>query len=207
MVAKKKSAKKPDEEMIAEPAAVVPDAEAVAQSKETETETERSAEEVIEGLTDDLADLEDRHLRLVAEFDNFRKRTVRERGQHTERAQAELARTLLESLDDLARVSEHGSTDHDAKALLEGVQLVEAKLLRALGQLGLRRIDSVGQPFNPEVHEALVTVSTSDPEEDDVVSQEIGRGYLFKDTLLRPSLVQVMKYRPSAGDGGTEGGC
>lgn len=211
MIAKKKSPKKPDEEMIAEPAALAPDPEAVVSSKEKETETEaetqRTAEEVIEGLTADLADLEDRHLRLVAEFDNFRKRTVRERGQHTERAQAELAKTLLESLDDLARVSEHGSTDHDAAVVLEGVQLVETKLLRALEQMGLKRIDSVGQPFNPEVHEALVTVSTSDPEEDDVVSQEIGRGYLFKDTLLRPSLVQVMKYRPSAGDGGKEGGC
>lgn len=161
-----------------------------------------SPEDIIEALSEALAELEDRHLRLVAEFDNFRKRTIRERAQDTERAQAELVKQLLESLDDLARVSEHGSTDHDAAAILEGVQLVERKLLRTLEGFGLQRIEAVGQRFDPEVHEALHTVPTEHPEEDDVVSQEVGRGYLFKDSLLRPSRVGVRKYRaPEEGEG------
>jgi molecular chaperone GrpE len=135
---------------------------------------------------------------LVAEFDNFRKRTVRERAQQTERAQADLVKLLLESLDDLARVSHMSSGEHKAAAILEGVQLVESKLLRALEAAGLEPINAVGQPFDPQVHEALVTVATDQPDEDDVVSQEIAKGYLFKAALLRPALVEVKKYQPAA---------
>ena len=159
----------------------------------------------------ELEELQDRHLRLAAEFDNFRKRTVRERAQHTVQAQAELVRQLLESLDDLARVSELGSRDHDAATLLEGVRLVEQKLRTALEQLGLRSIDAAGQPFDPQLHEALVTVPVSSPDEDEVVSQELVKGYLFKETLLRPSRVEVKKYQPDASPegknpvGGSEG--
>jgi molecular chaperone GrpE len=165
-----------------------------------------SPEEVIERLRTAYEELEDRHLRLVAEFDNFRKRTIRERASQAERAQADLVKGMLDSLDDLARVSEHGSVEHDAAALLEGVQLVEVKLMRALEQAGLKPVQAVGRPFDPEVHEALLTVPTSDPEQDHIVSQEFTRGYLFKDTLLRPSLVEVKQYRPdeaAEGDGPT----
>ena len=169
-----------------------------------------TAEQAIEALTDQLEELEDRHLRLVAEFDNFRKRTLRERAQQAERAQAELVGRLLESLDDLSRVSELGSTEHDAAAILEGVQLVEAKLKRALEGFGLKQIAAVGRPFDPEVHEALIAVPTDDPEQDDIVSQEVAKGYLLKDALLRPALVEVKKYRLETADtddaGSTEGG-
>ncbi len=180
----------------------------VAESELTEERVgDRAGEapdEAIEALRSQLDELEDRHLRVVAEFDNFRKRTVRERAQQAERAQAELVKGLLESLDDLARVSEHGSVEHDAAALLEGVQLVEAKLLRALEQAGLRPLDAVGKPFDPEVHEALLAVPTSSPEQDHTVSQEFTKGYQFKDILLRPSLVEVKQYRPGAADAGGE---
>lgn len=163
-----------------------------------------SPEEVVERLRAECEELEDRHLRLIAEFDNFRKRTARERALQTERAQAELVKGMLDSLDDLARVSEHGSIEHNAAALLEGVQLVEVKLMRALEQAGLKLIQAVGRPFDPEVHEALLTVPTSDPEQDHIVSQEFTRGYLFKETLLRPSLVEVKQYRPDAAAEGEE---
>lgn len=160
--------------------------------------------EEIETLSGQLEELEDRHLRLVAEFDNFRKRTARERTLQAERAQAELVKNLLESLDDLARVSEHGSVEHDAAALLEGVQLVEAKLLRALEQAGLKAVEAVGKPFDPEVHEALLAVPTSTREQDHIISQEFTRGYLFKDMLLRPSLVEVKQYQPDLAETGDE---
>jgi molecular chaperone GrpE len=162
-------------------------------------------EEVIEALTSELTELEDRHLRVVAEFDNFRKRTARERSQQEMRAQAGLVKQLLESLDDLSRVSELGSHDHDAAAILEGVQLVEAKLKRALEQLGLTPIEAVGQRFNPELHEAMVTVNTDQPDEDEIVSQELAKGYLFRDDLLRPSLVAVKMYRPGSDSAASEG--
>ncbi len=162
-------------------------------------------EEVIEALTTELEELEDRHLRVVAEFDNFRKRTARERAEQEMRAQAGLVKQLLESLDDLSRVSELGSHDHDAAAILEGVQLVEVKLKRALEQLGLTPIEAVGQRFNPEVHEAMVTVTTDRPDEDEIVSQELAKGYMFRENLLRPSLVEVKMYRPGSDSAKGEG--
>jgi molecular chaperone GrpE len=170
-------------------------------SASAEVEAEPAAEsqspdQVIEALSAEVAELEDRHLRLVAEFDNFRKRVMRERALQQERSQAELVKQLLESLDDLSRVSDLGSTDHDAASILEGVQLVERKLRRALGQFGLKPIEATGQQFNPELHEAVVTLSTAHPDEDELVSQELAKGYLFNDTLLRPSLVEVKVYRP-----------
>ncbi|UCF20608.1 MAG: nucleotide exchange factor GrpE [Gemmatimonadota bacterium] len=159
------------------------------------------AEQVIEQLAAELRELEDRHLRLVAEFDNYRKRTLRERAQQEGRAQADIVRQLLEPLDDLGRVSELGSTDHDAAAILEGVQLVERKLLRVLERVGLRPIEAIGEPFNPELHDAMVTERAERPEEDDIVSQELAKGYLFKDILLRPSMVAVKQYDPDAAGG------
>lgn len=167
----------------------------------TDAEAAPAPEEVIASLQDELNELEDRHLRLAAEFDNFRKRTLREQGQQTQRAQAELARELLESLDDLTRVSELSSAEHDAAAILEGVELVETKLRRALESFGLERIDAVGEPFDPEVHEALITVPTDDADEDNRVGQQVSPGYLFKGALLRPALVEVKKYRPADAGG------
>lgn len=157
--------------------------------------------EEISTLTQELEDLRDRHLRLAAEFDNFRKRTTRERAQEAQRAQAELVKELLESLDDLARVSQQGAAAESAAAMLEGVQLVERKLRQTLERNGLEPIDAVGRPFDPELHEALTTVSTTDPKEDGRIALEIKKGYLFRDTLLRPALVQVKKYQPEATDG------
>ncbi len=152
----------------------------------------------VDGLTTELEDLRDRHLRLAAEFDNFRKRTERERTQHAWRAQAELVKQLLEPLDDLARVTEFDAGVKDPGAVVEGVELVERKLRRALGQSGLEPIEAVDLPFDPELHEALTTTPTEVPEEDGVVSQELTRGYLFKGTLVRPALVAVKKYEPGS---------
>lgn len=158
-------------------------------------------------LEAELEELKDRHLRLAAEFDNFRKRTTRESARRADLAQAELVRELLESLDDLTRVSQLGSSGDDAAAaILEGVRLVEKKLRAALESCGLRPIEAAGQQFDPELHEALVTVPAKDPGEDDLVSQELLKGYIFKQTLLRPSRVEVKKYRPAASAGGDGAG-
>ena len=182
-----------------EPVAPPEGKEALTESPEpsaAEAEVE-SAEQAVERLRAELADLEDRYLRTVAEFDNFRKRTIRERAQLKALAQAETVRPLLESLDDLARVSEWSSTDHDAASILEGIHLVERKLLRALEQVGLKPIEAVGEPFNPELHDAMLSVPTDRPDEDEIVSQELAKGYLFNEILLRPALVGVKQYSPA----------
>lgn len=154
---------------------------------------ERLTEEIREELQE-LEELRDRHLRLAAEFDNYKKRTRRQMVEQRDRAQADLAREILEVLDDLARVA---SSDPDAtspEALHEGVEMVERKLRKKLGDAGVHRIEAAGRPFDPELHDALASVPTDDPEEDGMVAEVIAEGYRHGDRLLRPAQVAVKQH-------------
>jgi molecular chaperone GrpE len=136
----------------------------------------------------------DRHLRLAAAYDNYRKRTERERTEAWTRAQAQLVERLLDSLDDLQRVTGIDPQQTSAEAVLEGVQLVERKIIRSLENAGLERMDPLDQPFDPEVHEALVSSPTDESEADDTVAEVFQPGFLFKGILLRPARVRVHKF-------------
>lgn len=144
--------------------------------------------------SDDAQAFQDRYLRLAAEFDNYRKRTERERAESWVRAQADLVKKILEPLDDLQRVADVTVESTGVEALLEGVQMVERKLLRALETAGMEVIDATGQPFDPALHEALMTTPTEVPEEDESVGEVFQKGYGFKGILLRPARVQVRKH-------------
>lgn len=146
-----------------------------------------------EALQRDLAAASDRYLRLAAEFDNYRKRNERERAEAWNRAQGELAGRMLDALDDLERVSQHGATA-TVESLLEGVQMVERKLRNALSNAGLEEVDAEGAAFDPNAMEAVAMVGTDSRAEDDVVSDVFQRGYTFKGTLLRPARVRVKKH-------------
>ena len=163
------------------------DTEAEAGREEDEV---RLTEEIREELQE-LEELRDRHLRLAAEFDNYRKRTRRQMAEERERAQAELAREILEVLDDLGRVAASGSDSASVESLHEGVEMVERKLRKKLQDAGISRIEAAGQPFDPELHEALSSVPTEDPEKDGRVAEVITEGYRFGDRLLRPAQVAV----------------
>lgn len=153
-----------------------------------------SAEARLQELTAELEALRDRHLRTAAEFDNFRRRTERERSEGGVRAQAQVVEKLLDPLDDLQRVAHFGADTATVETLLEGVQMVERKLLRMLEAAGLEIIDARGQPFDPAVHEALLTAPAGSREEDETVGEVLQKGYQFKGILLRPARVQVKKY-------------
>lgn len=146
------------------------------------------------GAGDELSAMRDRHLRLAAEFDNYRKRVERERGESWVRAQAQLAEKLLEPLDDLQRIADFDPATTSASALHEGAEMVEKKFLRALEAAGLELIDAAGKPFDPTVHEAITTGPTSVREEDDTVGDVFQKGYRFKGVLLRPARVRVRKH-------------
>ena len=148
----------------------------------------------LEDLQDELNALNDRHLRLAAEFDNYRKRTNRERDEVRRRSEAELAARLLDSLDDLQRVASVEAASTTVEAIHEGVELVEKKLRRALEAAGLEAVDAAGELFNPETMEAIMTAPAEHPEEDDVVHQVFQPGYRFHGILLRPARVGVKKY-------------
>lgn len=137
----------------------------------------------------------DRHLRLAAEYDNFRKRTIKERAETWTRAQADLVSRLADALDDLSRFAHIDPAAIDSKTLHEGVDLVERKVWKELENAGVTRIDQAGVPFDPNVHEAVTMQPAAKPEEDHTVGQVVQPGYKMRDTLLRPARVIVLTWQ------------
>ena len=145
-------------------------------------------------IESELQDLKDKHLRLAAEFDNYRKRVARDHQENVSRAQSGLLQKLVDVLDDLDRVAHH--SDNSTKdALLDGVNLVEKKFRAILESAGLERIDATGGVFDPNTMEALTTMPTDKPEEDEHVGEVFQPGYRLGGTLLRPARVVVKKYQ------------
>jgi molecular chaperone GrpE len=136
----------------------------------------------------------ERYLRLAAEYDNYRKRTARERGELTSRAQADLAKHLIDALDDLGRFAHVDPASVDPVTLAQGVEMVERKFLKSLGTAGLQLINPIDQTFDPAMHEAVVTEPALSPEDDHVVSRVFQVGYLFNGQLLRPARVVVKQW-------------
>ena len=146
--------------------------------------------EAVRRLESQLEEARERHLRLAAEFDNFRKRVARERTELGERAQAGLVTRLLDVLDDMDRLNADGSAA-SADSLRQAVGLVDKKLRKELEAAGLERIDPAGQPFDPTLHEAVSTLPPPSPDRDHTVSATFQTGYRFKGMLIRPARVQV----------------
>ena len=146
--------------------------------------------EAIRRLESEVAELKDRHLRLAAEFDNYRKRVAKERVELADRAQAAFVIRLLDVLDDLDRVVDD-SRNTPLETLREALVLVDRKLRKELEAAGVERIDPVGAAFDPAEHEAVSTVPAPDPGKDHMVSTTFQAGYRFKGQLVRPARVQV----------------
>jgi molecular chaperone GrpE len=133
------------------------------------------------------SELHDRVLRLQAEFDNFRKRTEKDRSEFAQYAGMELIRELLPVLDnfELALKAECGSKDY-----AKGVEMIYQRMADTLKKAGLEPIEAAGKPFDPHVHQAVERFPTDEAAEDTVLS-EFQRGYMFKGKLLRASMVKV----------------
>ncbi|HOK46624.1 MAG TPA: nucleotide exchange factor GrpE [Bryobacteraceae bacterium] len=138
-------------------------------------------------LARERADLYDQLLRRTAEFENFRKRTQRERTELFEFAAMDAVRELLPVLDDFEIALKVESADKD---YAKGMELIYQRLLGTLQKIGLEPFDSQGKKFDPEMHHAVEVVPSEEAEENTVV-QELKRGYNFKGRLLRPAMVKV----------------
>ena len=136
----------------------------------------------------------EKYLRLAAEYDNYRKRSARERSDAGSRAQADLVRQMVEALDDLARFAHVDPSTTDAETIVQGVDMVEKKMMKALGSAGLRVINPVGETFDPSLHEAVATEPTSAAEDDHVVARVYQPGYVFNTQLIRPARVVVKQW-------------
>lgn len=163
---------------------------------------EEALDDPAQRLAEELESVNDRLLRLAAEFENFRKRTRREQADLSAVAQADLARRILSTLDDLARVSSTPPETTTVEALDQGLDLILRNLRKELEEAGLTRIEALGARFNPEVHQALMTADTQDPELDDTVSSVLVDGYEFRGRLLRPAQVEVFSCSPDGGEDG-----
>lgn len=176
----------------------IEDPESDASGDDGQLAEETSAEEravATEDLEQELDALEDRFLRLQAEFDNFRKREARERSAAWARAKADLVQKLLGALDDLQRVAHLDPGKTAASAVIDGVSLVERKLADTLEREGLTRIGEIGEPFDPHRHEAISILPASSPDRDGTVAAVAIPGYEFGSQLLRPAQVQVYEHR------------
>ena len=142
----------------------------------------------------DLAEQRDKYLRLAAEYDNFRKRATRERQEAGQRGQADLVKQLVDALDDLARFAHVDPSTVDAATVVQGADMVEKKLLKALTAAGLTLIHPQDEPFDPALHEAVATEPALSPEDDHVVSRVYQSGYRFGTQLLRPARVVVKQW-------------
>jgi molecular chaperone GrpE len=141
-----------------------------------------------------LAEQHDRYLRLAAEYDNYRKRAVRERQEASVRGQAEMLRGLLDALDDLTRFAHVDPATTDTKTVVDGVAMVERKMLKALTGIGLEIVNPVDQTFDPAHMEAVATEPALSREDDHVVAKVYQQGYLFNGQLLRPARVVVKQW-------------
>jgi molecular chaperone GrpE len=164
-------------------------------SSEPQVDANAAEEEVLGSAAErQLADQRDRYLRLAAEYDNYRKRAMRERQEAATRGQGELVRSLVDALDDLARFAHVDPAVTDSKTIVEGVQMVERKLLKTLTGLGLEIINPVDQTFDPGAMEAVATEPALSPEDDHVVARVYQQGYRFNGQLLRPARVVVKQW-------------
>jgi molecular chaperone GrpE len=164
---------------------------------------ESGAEQEIAALSAALAAQKDKYLRAMADFENVKKRLVRERGEAETTGMGRLIKGILDSLDDLGRFAHLDPTTADTKTVVDGVELVERKLLKTLAGQGLELVNPVNAPFDPAFHEALTTVPAASADEDHVVAQVYQVGYVFNGQLLRPARVVVKQWKgdDSSGQG------
>ncbi len=135
--------------------------------------------------------LNDRHLRLVAEFNNFRRRSEQERLSAWSRAQADLVGKFVEVVDDLQRVANLDLSNATVEAIMEGIDLVDRKVMRVLEDAGVLLLDPAGEPFDPETMEAMMRVPAESDAQVDTVAQVFQKGYQLKGILVRPARVSV----------------
>ena len=136
-------------------------------------------------------DLYDRYLRLAADFDNYKKRTAKEKSDITAYGNEELIKAVLDVVDNLERALDHAQKNQETESLIEGVKLVYNQLLSCLQRFGLQKIGAEkGTEFDPRFHQAFERVETEDVSPGLIIS-EVVKGYKLKERLLRPAIVSV----------------
>jgi len=165
---------------------------AASESAETEAENQESQDEAavqLEKLTADLKEKEDRILRLQADFENFRRRTSKEKEELSAVVTQGMLKDMLPLLDNFERAM--AAEAKDGEAFQKGVEMIFTQFTEILKKNGLEHIEVEGQKFDPNFHQAVMRVQNADMEDDDI-AQELQKGYMVKGRVIRPSMVQVV---------------
>jgi molecular chaperone GrpE len=166
------------------------------EKKEVEPKTETDLlKERLAKSEEEVKELEDRLLRLAAEYDNYRKRTAKEFEYLVKNANQNLILKLLDTLDNFERALDSAKPSNDYQNFREGIELVYTHMKDILIKEGLKGIEAIGKPFDPNFHEA-VTQAESEEYGEGIVMNEISKGYMLNDRLLRASKVVVSKGKP-----------
>jgi len=186
----------------AEEATESADAETEEEAKATDDKEEAEGDETKEKkgffskkekkdpLKEKIQELQDKYVRQVAEFDNFRKRTDKEKSQMFEQGQANVLEKILPVVDNFERGLASSPEDEQGKAFADGMNMIYKQLMKQLEDLGVTPIEALGQEFDPNLHNAVMQVA-SEEYESGMVAQELQKGYKFHDTVLRHSMVAV----------------
>ncbi|HRS53502.1 MAG TPA: nucleotide exchange factor GrpE [Bacteroidales bacterium] len=162
------------------------------QPKES-NKTDQTKDNEIELLKNNVAELNNKYLRLLAEYDNYRKRTMKEKAELMKTATAELLINLLPITDDFERAIQSTSQSSDIQSVIEGVKLIQQKFINFLTKNGIEEIKSIGEKFNTDLHEAINVKQSENEEQKDTIVEEIQKGYTLHGKVLRHAKVIVAK--------------
>lgn len=170
------------------------------ETNKTETKVKKSKKtkktvkiEEMEAVQAELSEMKDKYLRLLAEFDNYKKRTARERIEHAKHAAQDTMSALLPVLDDFDRAKKSADDENSSEVFSEGVLLVYNKLHTVLKNKGLEMFESSGEAFDPELHEAITEIPAPNEEMKGKVVDTIEQGYKLNDRIIRYAKVVVGK--------------
>lgn len=168
-----------------------PQAEMQEKTTEESTQEEVSVEEQLQKAQEEIQHLKENHLRQLAEFDNYKKRTLKEKAELILNGGEKVLTAFLPVLDDLARAQENIEKNQDYNTLKEGVDLIVKKLYKVLGEQGLTVIEAEGQPFDTDYFEAVALVPVEDDAQKGKIIDCVQTGYKLNDKVIRHAKVVV----------------
>ncbi len=163
-----------------------PDESASADETQTELQSELSAKDT------EIQELNEKYLRLAAEFENYKRRVQRDQSETIRFANEKLLKELIPTLDNLERALQCAREQPESEGLLKGVELTHKQFLDTLEKCGVSQVSSIGEPFDPTKHQAVGQVESSTIAENNVVD-EYQKGYFLEERILRPAMVTVAK--------------
>lgn len=180
-----------EEELVVETAEDTEIADVEEVSEEVVEEKEETIEDVLAQKDALIADGVNRLQRNMAEFDNFRKRTIKEKAQMYEKGAKEVLDKLLPVVDNFERAFDAATDDHKDDPFVQGIDMIYKQVIAMLDDLGVEEIPALNEPFNPDLHHA-VSHEESEDHDESIVVEVFQKGYMYKDTVLRYSMVKVV---------------